>query len=227
MAADNAFEGSGAVETNGPARERRLRAEQRREMLLDAADTVIRRIGPRASATLIAQEAGVTKPIIYRHFGDIQDLYLALAVRHNQRLGQWLLAARERNADLDRRGRFRGVVEAFFTAIDRESNLYRFLVHAGSDLPDREGGLSWFTRLWAGEIALHLAAITGQPAGSPTPRAMGFAMAGSLQASGSWWLEERSVPLSEVVEAVTSLLLSGLPAPTVEPAALGMRGTNA
>jgi AcrR family transcriptional regulator len=226
MAADDAFGSHGPTETNGPAKERQLRAEQRREELLDAADIVIRRIGPRASATLIAQEAGVTKPIIYRHFGDIQDLYLALATRHNSRLGQWLLAARERDSDLDRRGRFRGVIEAFFTAIDLEPNLYRFLVHAGSDLPDKEGGLSWFTRLWAGEISMHLAAITGQPADSPTPRTMAFAMAGALQATGSWWLEERASPLSEVIDAVTSLLLTGLPIPTVEPSELGMRGTN-
>jgi AcrR family transcriptional regulator len=100
---------------SGPSRsdpvvsERRVRSEQRREMLLDAADTVIRRIGSRVSATLIAQEAGVTKPIIYRHFDDIQDLYRALAARHNERLHQWLLASRERNSDLNRRQRFRGV----------------------------------------------------------------------------------------------------------------------
>lgn len=32
-----------------------MRADLRREMLLDAADTVIRRMGPRVSVTLIAQ----------------------------------------------------------------------------------------------------------------------------------------------------------------------------
>jgi AcrR family transcriptional regulator len=195
-------------------------------MLLDAADTVIRRIGPRVSAALIAQEAGVTKPIIYRHFGDIQDLYRALAARHNERLARWLLASRERNSDLNRRQRFRGVIEAFFTAIDRDSNIYRFLVHTGADVPGQEGALSWFTRLWAEEIAGHLAAITGQPAGSLQSRATGFAMAGALHTTGNWWLDERAEPLAEIIDAVTDLLLSGLPLPTVAPSELGMRGTN-
>lgn len=210
-----------------PEADRQSRVAQRRETLLDAADTVIRRVGPLASAALIAKEAGVTKPIIYRYFGDIQDLYRALAVRHDERLARWLLAARERDGELNRQARFRGVVEAFFMAIDREPNLYRFLIRAGADVPGQEGALSWFTRLWAGEIAGHLAAITGQPKNSPAPRAMGFAMAGALQTTGSWWLEERAAPLSEIVDAVTQMLLSGLPVPTVEPAELGLSGTNA
>jgi AcrR family transcriptional regulator len=226
MAADSTFE-SGQDKSGGPARARRLTAEQRRLMLLDAADTVIRRVGPRVSATLIAQEAGVTKPIIYRHFGDIQDLYRALAIRHNERLAVWLLAARERDAELDRRGRFRSVIEAFFKAIDREPNLYRFLAHSGADLPEHESALSWFTRLWASDIARHLAVITGQPEGSLQSRTMGFAMAGALLSTGNWWLEERATPLSEIIEAMTDLLLSGLPAPTVEPSEIGLRGTHA
>jgi AcrR family transcriptional regulator len=210
-----------------PARDRRLRADQRREMLLDAADTVIRRVGPRVSVTLIAQEAGVTKPIIYRHFGDIQDLYRALAARHEARLARWLFAAREREENPNRQARFRSVVEAFFTAVDREPNLYRFLVHTGADVSDQGGALSWFTRVWAVSIARHLAAITGEPEGSIRARATGFAMAGALQTSASWWLEERASPLTEIVDAVTDFLLAGLPRPTVEPSELGLSGTNA
>jgi AcrR family transcriptional regulator len=217
---------SGPTGSDPAVSERRVRSEQRREMLLDAADTVIRRIGSRVSATLIAQEAGVTKPIIYRHFDDIQDLYRALAARHNERLHQWLLASRERDSDLNRRQRFRGVIESFFTAIDGDSNIYRFLVHTGADVPGQEGALSWFTRLWAEEIAGHLAAITGQPAGSLQSRATGFAMAGALHTTGNWWLDERASPLSEIIDAVTDLLLTGLPIPTVQPSELGMRGTN-
>ena len=195
------------------AKERRLRAVQRREELLDAADTVIRRVGTKVTASLIAAEAGVTKPIIYRHFGDIQDLYRALAVRHEDRLGNWLMAARQRDNDLDRYSRFRGTVLAFFTAIEREPNLYRFLVHTGADSPDQDAPLSWFLRIFANQIAAHLAAISGDPEGSPRSRAMGFAMAGALTMSANWWLQERSIPKDVVVDAVTELLISGLPTP--------------
>ena len=146
MATDGDFREHTPPLKAAPAQAGRVRAEQRRLMLLDAADTVIRRVGPRVSATLIAKEAGVTKPIIYRHFADIQDLYRQIAARHNERLAGWLRARRERDSDLSRRERFRGIVEAFFTAIDRDSNLYRFLVHTGSDVPGEDAALSWFTR---------------------------------------------------------------------------------
>lgn len=188
-----------------------MSADQRREDLLNAADTVIRRVGVRVSAQLIAEEAGVTKPIIYRHFGDIQELYRALATRHERRLAQWLLEARERVKDQDRYGRFRGVIEAFLEAVDREPILFRFLVHAGGDAADQDGALSWFTRRWASNIAVHLVNETVAYEGSPRARAMGFAMAGALQTAASWWLEERAGPRSEIVDAVSELLMNGLP----------------
>jgi AcrR family transcriptional regulator len=210
MAAESTFE-SGHDVSGRYTRSRRVRAEQRRVILLDAADTVIRRVGPRVSARLIAQEAGVTKPIIYRHFGDIQDLYRALAIRHHEQLARWLHDARERDAGLDRRGRLRSIIEAFFKAIESESNLYRFLTHTGADLPGYGSAPSWFTRQWATDIARQLAQMTGEPEGLPQSRTMGFAIAGALLSTGNWWLEERAVPLCEVIDATTDLLLSGLP----------------
>src|SRR3954468_5476638 len=55
------------------------RRATRRAQLLDAAVRAIRRDGPRVSMDAIAAEAGVTKPIVYRHFGDRVGLASALA----------------------------------------------------------------------------------------------------------------------------------------------------
>src|SRR3954462_10064056 len=60
--------------------------EARREALLDAADRIVQRDGPAVSMASIAAEAGITKPILYRHFGDKGGLYAALAERHTERL---------------------------------------------------------------------------------------------------------------------------------------------
>ncbi|MBC7679270.1 MAG: TetR/AcrR family transcriptional regulator, partial [Pseudorhodobacter sp.] len=60
--------------------------DARREALLAAADAVVQRDGASASMASIAAEAGITKPILYRHFGDKGGLYAALTERHTDRL---------------------------------------------------------------------------------------------------------------------------------------------
>src|SRR2546423_9774671 len=55
------------------------RRQARRDELVDAALRSIRELGPDVSMEQIAAEAGVTKPILYRHFGDKDGLCEAVA----------------------------------------------------------------------------------------------------------------------------------------------------
>lgn len=56
----------------------RLTAEARRQDVLDAACRAFSRSSYRGATTAeIAREAGITEPILYRHFGSKRDLYLA------------------------------------------------------------------------------------------------------------------------------------------------------
>jgi AcrR family transcriptional regulator len=56
----------------------RLTAVERRQAVLDTACRVFSRSSYRAATTAeIAREAGITEPILYRHFGSKRDLYLA------------------------------------------------------------------------------------------------------------------------------------------------------
>jgi len=56
----------------------RLPAEERRAAVLDTACRVFARCSYRGATTAeIAREAGVTEPILYRHFASKQALYLA------------------------------------------------------------------------------------------------------------------------------------------------------
>ena len=182
----------------------------RREDLLDAADTVIRRVGVKASAALIAQEAGVTKPIIYRHFGDLHDLYRALAMRHQDRLANYLKTAREDVGPVDHRTMTHAVMSAFFQAIEREPNLFRFLVQSPGDPADGEGGQSWFVRRFAERMAIYLASEANEPP-SARFRAMGYAAAGAMIATGSWWIEDGTVPRAQAVDALTDVMAAGIP----------------
>jgi len=57
---------------------KRLTAEARRRAVLDTACRVFSRSSYRSATTAeIAREAGISEPILYRHFGSKRDLYLA------------------------------------------------------------------------------------------------------------------------------------------------------
>ena len=56
----------------------RLTAEARRQAVLDTACRVFAKSSYRGATTAeIAREAGISEPILYRHFGSKRDLYLA------------------------------------------------------------------------------------------------------------------------------------------------------
>jgi AcrR family transcriptional regulator len=60
------------------ATKQRLPADERRQTVLDAACTVFGSSSYRGATTAeIAREAGISEPILYRHFGSKRDLYLA------------------------------------------------------------------------------------------------------------------------------------------------------
>ena len=62
--------------TQAPAK--RLTAEARRQAVLETACRVFSRSSYRGATTAeIAREAGISEPILYRHFGSKRDLYLA------------------------------------------------------------------------------------------------------------------------------------------------------
>jgi len=64
----------------------RLPAAQRREQLLDHAANLFATHGyARATTAELAKSAGITEPIIYRHFASKRDLFIALIERSAER----------------------------------------------------------------------------------------------------------------------------------------------
>ena len=67
--------------TQGPATQphaKRLSKDERRQAVLDTACRVFSRSSYRGATTAeIAREAGISEPILYRHFGSKRELYLA------------------------------------------------------------------------------------------------------------------------------------------------------
>jgi AcrR family transcriptional regulator len=64
----------------------RMSAEERREQVLDATKAIVGEHGFHAvSIEGVARAAGITRPIVYSHFGDLQGLLEALVERESAR----------------------------------------------------------------------------------------------------------------------------------------------
>jgi AcrR family transcriptional regulator len=182
---------------------------ERRAALLEAADRVVQRDGPDASMNAIAAEAGITKPILYRHFGDKGGLYRALAARHIDDL-----LARLRAALLTRGGleaRTRATVDAYLVSIEDNPQVYRFLVRrAAVEEPGVRGQVEGFVRRFGDELAV---GIAHEPALGQVPAARAavwaHGIAGMVQAAGDWWLDQPDVPRAVVVDELVTLLVGG------------------
>jgi AcrR family transcriptional regulator len=182
----------------------------RRAELLDAADRVIVRKGPDASMAAIAAEAGITKPILYRHFGDKGGLYRALAERY---VGPVVEAVRDALASPgDRRARTAATVDAYVAFIDANPQVYRFLMHrAFVEDPEAHTAVSAFVRRIGDEVASVLRedfALTVEQ--DRAAQAWGHALVGMVQVASDWWLADRTMSREAFVQHVVALLWDGL-----------------
>ncbi|MQY09130.1 putative HTH-type transcriptional regulator [Actinomadura sp. RB68] len=186
----------------------------RRRALLEAADRVIQREGPGASMAAIAAEAGISKPILYRHFGDKSGLYQALAERHTRKLLEGIRT--EFSGGDPIRERTRSTIDTYLASISANLNLYRFLMHrASAEDAATHSAMSTMIR----EVSLALAEVMiaegrlADPGGRARAYVWGHAVVGMVQNAGDWWLDHAGeVPRETVVDGLADLILGGLPA---------------
>ncbi|MEV6316965.1 TetR family transcriptional regulator [Streptomyces sp. NPDC051776] len=192
-------------------------AERRRKELLEAADRVVLRDGPGASMNAIAAEAGITKPILYRHFGDKGGLYRALAVRHTDALLAGLRAALD--APSDRRDRVERTLDTYLSAIEARPQVYRFLMHPSDDAQTGEQGFDVgrhsapLLRRMGEELAQVIAErVDLGPGSDELARVWGHGIVGMMHAAGDWWLRERPCSRAQLVRHLADLLWGRLAA---------------
>jgi AcrR family transcriptional regulator len=194
-----------AGRTKGHAEARRLRRAQ----LLDAADRLISRRGASASMDEIASEAGISKPILYRHFGDKDGLYKALAERYVEQLMAVLQGAQAAGSA---RTRIAAGIDAYLAFIEREPERYRFLLGAAEE-PRTSALVAEFRRRLADDCAFATASRLRSAGLDPEfaePWAHG--VVGMVRSVGIWWLETQSLSRARLVEHLTNLLWDGLSA---------------
>ena len=179
-----------------------------REMLLAAAENLIRAKGPNVSLQAIATHAGVTKPSLYRGVGDRDALVNALAERLAVRMSESVthLVAQ---AKAPREG-LRNLVAGYLELATRERHLYLF-VTAGGTREDRvqqslllaDGATTEFVE----PIAAYRAA---RGADTSVATVWSYGLLGALHFVTLWWLRDPASDIDRVIDQVADLLWSGL-----------------
>jgi AcrR family transcriptional regulator len=106
---------------------RRMRGSERRAQLLNVARRVFGKSGFHSvSMEEVANEAGVTKPILYDHFPSKKELYLALLDADLSVLHEKVRQAL--NSPIGNRERIRASFQAYFDFVQEEADGFRLLM---------------------------------------------------------------------------------------------------
>lgn len=177
---------------------------QRRTDLLDAAEAVIRDVGPDAGLADVARQAGFGRSAVYAVFPNRAALLAALSERQAHRLLAEITKKASGSTDLRQR------MMLFFDVIcawmHDEPNLYRAMsAHA---VGDHE--VSTIFDELAGAVEAMLAAslrATGADVSAAAPWAR--AIVGSATVTAEWWIRCSTMPRHQLVEHLTALCWDG------------------
>lgn len=187
-----------------------MSAPDRREQILAIARRRFARTGyEHTSLDDIASAAGITKPVLYRHFTGKQDLYLAVLDEHLSELIRRLWVAL--SAAPEPRDRLRNGLDAYFAFVDERADGFRMLVEAGTRHdPETQSrlGAGWDT------LADGVARTVGDllrgagldPAGAPI---YARALIGMTQSVADWWLRTKRIPREDLVDYLLALAWRG------------------
>ena len=189
---------------------RRMRGPERKDQILATARRVFARAGYEpTSVDDIAAAAGVTKPVLYRHFDSKRDLYLAVLEDHlGDLIGRLWVAL---SSSPDPRERLRRGLEAYFEFVEEREDGFRMLVEAGARFdPAARAKLATAWDTLADGVARTvgdlLRAAGLDPAGAPI---YARAMIGMTQAVADWWVRTRRVPREQLVDYLLALTWRG------------------
>jgi len=166
--------------------------------------------GADVTMTRMAAEAGVTKPVLYRYFGDRAGLYEAIAVRF---AGGLLVDLRDAldNDDSPRRLLEAGV-DAYLAYVEDQPEVYRFLTERlPAEGRDGQRLVTAFTHRIAAEVATVLGErLRAAGIDSGGAELLGFGITGMVQLGGELWLERRTMPRARAVQYLVGALWWGL-----------------
>ncbi len=115
----------------------RLSAPKRREQILDATKELARERGfHRISIDAVARASGITRPIVYQHFGDLTGLLNALVEREGERAMAQLTALLPTDLSGDPTSVLTGALRAFLEAVHADPTTWRLVLMPAEGTPE-------------------------------------------------------------------------------------------
>jgi AcrR family transcriptional regulator len=179
----------------------RLPAAERRELILHAAMNRFGATGyDQARLEDIAADAGVTKPILYRHFGSKKGLYLAVLDRHREDLPTFLA---DLPTDLPFDELVRTILDGWLAYAYENQKRWRMLFrdHGGDeDVQRARAGVHERAReVLAAFFAGHPGFTIPADQVEPTAELLSHGLAATVL----WWSDHPEVPRATLVEVAT------------------------
>lgn len=217
---------SSAVSTTTDGRSARWDAhrQQRRVELVEAALHAIREHGASVGMDEIATSASTSKTVFYRHFTDRSGLYRAVAERVDELIlrdvgrvvGQSLRETDLAELDEDPRSLIAAAVRAYLHLVERDPEVYRFIVSAPIVVAERAGNAAEVAADTTGRMALQIGDLIAQGlvarGSDPAPaRVWGLSLVGMVRAAADAWLagEVGEISADELTEQLTDLAWHG------------------
>lgn len=176
---------------------------QRRKALVESTLRAIRLRGANVSLDDIAAEAGTSKPVFYRHFGDRPGLYLAVVEKVSQFILDDLRSLPGWQHD-DPCVLVRGLAHGYLRLVQRDPEIYRFVMSRPLVEGPAEDPVAGLTM----RIGEHVAEIL-KANGYESTRAdtWGHGMVGCVRAATDQWMRAgMSQPVHDVVNDLAALL---------------------
>ncbi|MBB3052780.1 transcriptional regulator, TetR family [Prauserella aidingensis] len=187
----------------------RLPRTQRRAQLLAAAQQVFAANGYHSAAMDdIAEQAGVSKPVLYQHFPGKLDLYIALLESHVDDLVRAVEGALA--STTDNKQRVQNAVGAFFDFVNGDVGAFRMVFE--SDLrgePDVQQAVDRATTATVDAIAKTIMSDAGLDA--ERARLLAVGLVGMSQVSARYWLDQDSdISRDDAVRLTSTLAWRGI-----------------
>jgi AcrR family transcriptional regulator len=199
---------AGASVEESVSRTARLPKSQRRDQLVDVARSVFVEQGYHAaSMEIIAETAGVSKPLLYQHFPSKLDLYLALL---DAGIDDLLAKSDASLRDItDNKMRVIATVQTYFEFVDDPQDAYRLVFE--SDLTNEPQVRARLERLER-EVIKRIAAVIKKDTGLSESQAtlLGAGLHGMAQVAATNWLRDPTLPREDAAELVALLSWRGI-----------------